>query len=340
MNPRYLETYRRHRALFLLLIACSVAVATWFAVGEPKMYRATVTLWSAGPDGSSQDAIGAPPPAAQEQQLLNELLTTHYVRERVARRAELVGYLRRHGVEGWGPSALVARLRGPGTLDARIEAALGPKRVTSVVQGPHVLEIAYDAPSPELALAMVRSLVAEFRHQRVALRRDALSAYREQVRAASTALVKARATLRQFLRTHPGASVSPQLAALARAERNAVERLADAAERLDTAPVDASASTPPATSLRVIDRPKLPTGPTTGRQAVVVGVLAGLFVGMLVSALGILALTTAGDFLRRVEEPPREPSEDADERRLAERDDDRPIAEPFAERLSRWAGRA
>ena len=92
MNPRYLETFRRHRILFLLTIVVAVVLATWASLGEPALYRSSTSLWSDTPTGAAT-AFGTPPPAAQEQTMLNELLTTQYFRTQVARGGPLAEYL-------------------------------------------------------------------------------------------------------------------------------------------------------------------------------------------------------------------------------------------------------
>lgn len=291
MNPRYLETFRRHRTLFLVPPIVAMLLATWFNVGEPAMYRSSTSVWSDAPGGSAHEVTGAPPPAAQEQSMLNELLTTEYFRTNVARRGPLAKYLQRRPSEGWGPTALLSKLRGPGTLDERIAVALSPKRVTSLVQGPHVLKIDYDAPTPALAAGTLRALVTEFRRQRGVLGRDALTAYRKQLTAASEALTEARRNVANYRRDHPGSTSSdPQFRELAEAERNAVEQLAAATESLG----EASAELDPAafqTTLRVVDPAEVPTAPTAGPKRVVLGLGAGFFAGALVSILGIVALT-------------------------------------------------
>ena len=269
----------------------AMALALWFNVGEPAMYRSSTSVWSDAAGGSSPEMTGAPPPAAQEQSMLNELLTTEYFRTNVARRGPLAEYLERRPTQGWGPSALLAKLRGPGTLDERIAVALSPKRVTSLVQGPHVLKIDYDAPTPALAAGTLRALIAEFRRQRGVLGRNALTVYQKQLTAASEALTEARKNLADYRRDHPGSTVSDaQFRELVEAERAAVESLAAATESIG----EASRALSPAnfqTTLRVVDPPEVPTGPTAGPKRVVLGLGAGFFAGALVSILGIVALT-------------------------------------------------
>ena len=227
--------------------------------------------------------------------MLTELLTTEYFRSNVARRGPLQAHLESHGMEGWDPGSLLTRLRGLRALEERIEIALGPKYVLASVQGPHVLRINYEAASPTLAAGTLRALLAEFRKERAVLRRGALDSYRRQLEAASTALARARSRLRDYVRDHPGARSSREVAALARAERDALERLDDATETFGEA--SAAALDPAAfqRTLRVIDAPSVPTAPTTGIRRLAMATVAGLFAGIVVSILGVIIVAKVGE---------------------------------------------
>ena len=291
MNPRYLETFRRHRILFVLPVVLAVVVAGWAALGEPTLYRSSLSLWS-DTTSESNEAFGAPPPAAEEQTMLNELLTTQSFRTNVARNGPLADYLERNPSDGSGPTALLKRMRSTPTLDDRISAALGPKRVTSTIEGPHVLKINFDATSPTLALETLRVLVQEFTKQREVLRRDAVSAAERQVATASRALGRARGRLTNYVQDHSSATrADPRLRALSETERRALIELATATESLNretTAVLNGSSGR---ATLRIVDAPQLPIGPSAGRKKLAMTILAGLFVGTLLSILGIVALT-------------------------------------------------
>lgn len=298
MMPLYLRTFRQHRPLFLLPVLLAVVFAGWFTLGEPKLYRSTTTLWADPVGGPPPETIGAPTAAAQEQAMLAELLTTQSFRTAVARGGPLAAHLERHPSEGWGLSALLAELRGSGALDDRIAAALGGRRATSTALGAHVLEIKLDAPSPTLAVGTLRALLTEFQAERAVRRSVALGAYRAEVAAATAALAEARTKLLDFTREHPSASrTNPMRALLATAERNADARLVDAKgalEQASSSPASASAQR----SLRVVDPPTVPTAPTAGPKRVALGLVAGLFAGVLVSILGIVALTRSAVLVR------------------------------------------
>jgi uncharacterized protein involved in exopolysaccharide biosynthesis len=292
MNPRYLETFNRHRGRYLVPVVLAGILALWMSLGAPKLYRSQTSLWSDTAGGSGAEAIGATPPAAQDQSILNELLTTRYFVHNVARLSPLQAYLEQHQSEGWGPTAMLSKLRAAPTLDERIAAALSPKRVTAVVRGPHVLEISYDATTPELAVKTLRVLVQQFRKQRAALLRDALTVAQQQVLSASKALGAARTNLNEYIRQHPGSSsADPELSSLAGAERDAVTQLANATQTFNQASTAVLNGASFANTLRVVDPPRLPIGPSTGKKHMLMSLVAGLFAGALISILGIVILT-------------------------------------------------
>ena len=291
MNQRYMETYRQHRVLFLLPLFVGMLFALWVSLGSPAVYRSSTSIWSDTAGGSANDLTGAPPPAAQEQTMLNELLRTQAFATSVAEAGPLADYLRAHPSQGWGPGVLMQKLRGAPTLDERIATALGPKKVTSLVLGPHVLKISYDGPTPEVSYGTLRALMSKYEQQRDQLRRTPWNSYRTSVGAASNALSKARAQVQTYAREHPGVSSSrPRDAAtLQHAERNALDQLAAATQGLTDAANSALDST--GTTLRVVDKPDIPLAAYGRHKTLLFGLFAGLFVGALVSAIAIYALT-------------------------------------------------
>jgi hypothetical protein len=293
MNPRYIDTYRQHRALYLVPLLIGMVMALWFNLGSPKLYRSSTSLWSDTAGGSANDASGAPPPATQEQTMLNELLLTQYFPRRIAQKSPLEAYLKSHPSDGWGPGALLAKLRGPATLEDRVATALSPKRVTSLVLGPHVLKISYDGPSPTVSYETLRALVREFEKQRDALRADAITSYKDAITAASQALAKARADVSTYIREHPGVSqTDPQMRALLHSERNALDQLTGATEGLNQAANSALGNSQ--ATLRVVDPPEVPMAAYGRHKRFVFAIFAGMFVGALISAIVIFALTKTG----------------------------------------------
>src|SRR5438105_2610218 len=124
MNPRYREAFRRHRILYSLPAVLMTLLAAWFVLGAPKVYQADASLWVDTP-APQQSSLAETntfllTPAAQAQQLLGELLTTRDFRVEVAKRGPLETYLRSKPSQGWGPTGLLANLKGTATLDSRI----------------------------------------------------------------------------------------------------------------------------------------------------------------------------------------------------------------------------
>jgi hypothetical protein len=294
MNPAYIETFRRHRVLFLVPVALAGMIALWAAFGAQKQYRSTTGLWVDTAGGASYQVVGAPSPAADAQTMLNELLRTEYFDRAVAKQSPLEAYLDSNPSAGWGPAAVIAKLRRTPALTDRIAAALGPSHVTSTVQGPHVLEITFDAASPELALATLRVLVRQFQEQRATFDRDALTAARLQVTAATNALDQAHANVQEYLGLHPtSTSLDRELGALTLAERQAAVALSGATRALRDASTALFQGGTFATTLRVLDEPRLPLGPTQGKRRLALSFIAGLFGGAIFSVIGVVVLTTA-----------------------------------------------
>jgi uncharacterized protein involved in exopolysaccharide biosynthesis len=290
MNERYKDTFRQHRRLFLLPLLVGVVFALWVNLGAPAVYRSSTSLWSDTAGGSANDLTGAPPPAAQEQTMLNELLQTQAFQKSVAEAGPLADYLRAHPSQGWGPGVVMQKLRGAPTLDDRIATALSSKRVTSLVLGPHVLKVSYDGPTPQVSYDTLRALISQYEKQRDALRDDALNSYRDSVAAATKALSDAKTQVQTYLREHPGVSASdPGMVALQHAQRNALDQVAAATQGLTDAANSSLDST--AGTLRVVDKPEVPTAAYGTHKKLLFGLIAGLFVGALVSGIAIYAIT-------------------------------------------------
>jgi hypothetical protein len=302
MNPRYRETFRRHRLFFLLPVLLGTMLGLTFGLGSAKLYRSDATLVFKSLDTASTQ-FGATPPAAHNQAMLNELLATHGFPEAVARRSPLQEYLKTHNSTSWTPAALLKRfLKGQPTLDDRIAEAFSSKRVTSIPSGSDFLEVSFEAPDPALAQATLRVLINQFLRQRSRLQGNALSAAVTQFTKARSQRTKAQAELRNYSNLHPGSTstADPHLAALSNAQLQATRQLRDAANVMNTAMAAVNGGTGLPTTATVFDPPRLPVGATTGKKRVVQLMLVGAFVGGLLSFLAIMFLSRPG----RSEAPP------------------------------------
>ena len=291
MNPLYVQTFRRHRRLFIGIVVVALVSAMWMNLGAPKMYRSGVTIWADAP-GADDAASGVTPPAAREQNTLTDLLALRSFRDEVARRGPLPAYLKSHPVEGWGPSAIIASLRGSG--GAGIDEALSLKHVTSAVLGLHILQITFDAPSPAVAQKTLQGLVSAWKAERDKLPNALLTSYQQQLEQATAALSAAQEKLDQF-RRRPGSAGSSKLKQLEAAAKAASFQRAADLKMLNSV---LNAGSQPEPTVTVKDGPTLPAVPTTGHKKLIKGMLAGLFAGLLVSALGVVALARGPELVR------------------------------------------
>jgi hypothetical protein len=310
MNPRYRETFRRNRLLFLLPVVLGALLGLTFGLGSPKLYQSYTTLWSDSAGAASAEAFGALPPAGQEQSMLMELLTTKTFVNNIATNSPLKDYLESHTSTGWTPTALVKRLlKGTPTLDERITTALGPKRVTSTVRGQHILEVSLDAPEPVLARATLRALIQEYFRERHILAQSTLRSARQQVNAASQSLTQAQTELQTYIRTHPSLPPNdPERQALAQAQRTALAQLNSTTTTMNQALGAVASGNGLQSTLHTVDHPTLPLGPVTGKKRVVETAFAGAFVGALLSFLLIMFLSRPGRAAAPVPQQPATPT--------------------------------
>jgi uncharacterized protein involved in exopolysaccharide biosynthesis len=298
----YRTTFLRHRRLLLAPIVITVFLALWTAAGSPKAYESAASLWIDNPaplpSSLTETNPTIRPPAEQQQLLLDELLKTRDFKLTVGHTAPLARHLAENPSAGWGPMALLSRLRGGPPLDARVLAALSPKRFTSTVAGPQVLQLSYRGPTPTVAAETLKALIGEFdrRRARLGVQRgeSTLAYYKAQAAAASKAVVDARAGVDDYLRSHPGVSASdPHLGANRRAEQAAGRELAQATAKLNQVSSDLRELSTSEAGVRVIDAPRVPDGPMSGKKLLLLAAVGGLFAGGLISLLGLIALTPA-----------------------------------------------
>lgn len=303
MNPRYREEFRRHRILYSLPMALITLLAIWYVAGAPKAYQSGASLWvdTPAPEASSltQTNQFVVTPATQAQELLNELLTTRQFRLDVGRRGPLASYLAAHPSSGFGPSALLAELRGKQSTDDLVVAALDAKHVLTTVAGPQVLAISVKEPTPTVALGTMRALVHAFNKQRTSfnLERGAatLAYYQNQAKAAAETLSSTQADMQTFLAANPTASnvgntaEDAQLRSLLQAEKVARSRYSAANRSANQSALSLKATRSDRASFEVIDPPALPTGPVSGKKKELMAVVGGLFAGALLSFLALVA---------------------------------------------------
>jgi uncharacterized protein involved in exopolysaccharide biosynthesis len=283
-STSYRETFRRHRKLFCLPIILGALGASLFLFGMGKTYKSTASLWvdtpppAASTIGANTDPALTQPPAASEQAVLTELLTTR----------------------GFAASVAESSLLGKslGSAAAIREAAaglLGKGQVVQTVPGGQVLQISYSASSPAMAESVLGAVIAQLRNyteSRTFRHNQASVAYeRVQVKAAETALTTARSHVAAYQAQHPGVTqADPNYVSLVAAETNAATQLTQANTALSQV---SGTSNGGAWSIQVIDPPSQASTTALGKKKIVEVVLGGALGGLLVSFLAVVFLTPA-----------------------------------------------
>jgi len=301
MNQSYVQTFNRHRLLFSLPVVILAVLALWVVVATPKQYKAGASLLVDTPvtqPSSFNDPNPADvPPATQTQQLLSELLATRSFRLKIGRQGPLTKYLAAHPSEGWGPTVLLQKLRGTRAPADRTWNALDEKHVITALQGGQVLSIELHGPTPEVAVGTLKALLTTFTQERraidVARQESSVSHYENQVATAQRQLDEIDTRIASGNLSAADAPVF-QRAAQARVRR-ATRALSQARFSLD-----AARGLGP--TYQMIDKPSLPAPAVSGMKKSLFGVVAGIFVGCLISFLAIVLLTGSEDKQRERDE--------------------------------------
>src|SRR4029077_2264131 len=135
------------------------------------------------------------------------LLTTRDFRIQIGKSGPLQGYLANHTSAGWGPTGLIAELKGTGSLSDRVVKALGPTSVTTRVVGPQVLAVAVHSTSPTVAAGTLKALIREFRLEsntvQTAQSKASLQYYRAQKVGAQADLTAATKQFTDYVAANP-----------------------------------------------------------------------------------------------------------------------------------------
>lgn len=296
----YRETFRRHRRLLLTPVVLAAVLALWFTLGSPKSYEATASLWVDNPAPEPSSLTETNPelrtPAEQQQLLVGELLQTRSFRIAVARSSPLQRYLAAGAPTGWAPTGLLRAVAGHQSLDAQILNALGPKHLIAAVEGPQMLELKFRGPTPAVVAGTLSALIKQLTARRVALDVErgvrTRAFYQQQVDAAQTSVTEARNAVAAYVHANPTAGPDdPSLKAALRAQRVAGQDLGQATTKLNQAKSDEQSTQASDTGVDVMDAPRAPTGPVSGKAKVVEALIGGLFAGALIALLGLVALT-------------------------------------------------
>jgi hypothetical protein len=309
--------FRRHWLVFLLPIPLALAITVWVVATKPASYQSQAALWVDNPPSqpSSVGAVDATvaPPAAQQQTLLNELLTTNSFRVAVADHSPLARYLATHSSAGTGPSGLIAMLKGTPPLDERIRVALQGGLLTTV-QGPQILAISLLAPTATVAQQTLQALITEFDAERntvLATRNHAtISGLEAALNAANRQATQTHQAVTAYQAQNPTANATsdPTLQALTQAERVVANQVVTATNTLNQVLVANASPASDQSTFRILDAPSTPIGPTSGRLTSLITIFAGLVAGILTSILGVITLTRLEDRKHRTPPPHTQPT--------------------------------
>jgi hypothetical protein len=278
----YRATFRRHRLLLSLPLVLGILGAAVIVATHKTDYTSTANLWvdTAPPNASSVGpGAGALPttPAAAEQSLLGELITTNQFAVAVAD-----GSLLRH------------ELGDQAEINLKAASYVTPAQVGSLVGGPQVLALSYTSSSPGIARSVLQAIINELIRQSTGLSaihvQAAITYYKSLITEQSGVLASATANVNAFLATHPNATAqsNPNLSALVSAENAADQQLSQTKSSLSQA--QGASGTTSGWMVDVIDTPSVAEADTFGKKKMVEVVLGGLFAGGLISFLGVLML--------------------------------------------------
>jgi hypothetical protein len=311
----YKQTLKRHRRLLLLPVVLSTLIASWITFGAAPTYRSTTALWvdnglsvassldtSIGTStGLSADASTGPTgPAALEDEVLGELLTTGDFDLAVAEHSTLPQFIASGASSGgFSPSVLLNRVHhsSGGSPDDTAAVSVGTQ-VRATVAGPQVLLLSYVGPSPAVAQSVLRSVVVELGKPRFNLQDNIGKAaswlYSHRLSAVAAALANTRAALADYARSHPRANSAndPAYAALAR-EVVVADTLLESVQVASNAAAGMNVSAPQGAgaTLSVVDPPSLPRAQVAGLGSKISGAVAGTFAGLIVSLLVLILVT-------------------------------------------------
>lgn len=294
---RYIETFFRHKVLLLTPLVLTLLLSVWYVSTQSTTYTATSTVWFDNqlPNPGYLDAPGTgAPPANQAQTLLTQLLTTRDFLLKAADKGPLAAYVRSQGGD-------------PKSAEDRIAGTLGPAVSASAV-GPQILQVWMTNRDPKLAQQQLAAVVDEYfdyvKTLRSAREQALVDYYKPRLDSATDALANAHAAQIAYLEAHPAAggvgASDPTYGALTSDVSTAQTQFA-AVQTAYTQADQALTTEQAAVSSHVIDPPGAATASSKSKAAIFAGA-AGLFFGLLLGLLGLIALTAADTAARRRED--------------------------------------
>ena len=304
MIARFLETFFRHKMLILLpaIITPLVVIPFAFALVKPY-YEVWAGLWVERPAyvPSGDDWNRYITPAQNQQSRLVELLKTRSFTEDVARKTSL------------GP--LLDSNDGRVEVYDYLQRAIAP-----IATGNKLLNIRVRTEDPDLSMEIIQATVSTFRdrnqNDRMIAASQAISFYEQQLKDAEDKLNVSRESMRRYAVANPRAVTEDRSSTAVRSTlpTSATDpQLAEVLQRLDQdqkeverlrglvsqAKFDATANLEGTdSSLQILDPPVYPTRAQRDRRRLLIFPAAAVVIGMLVSALLLVALAASDRSVR------------------------------------------
>jgi uncharacterized protein involved in exopolysaccharide biosynthesis len=294
---RYIETFFRHKVLLLTPLVLTLLVSFWYVKSQPTTYMNSMKVWFDNqlPSPGYLDPTGSngPAPATTAQTLLGQLLSTRDFLVRAAQRGPAADY--------------IAKQPDPNAAASTIGGTIGSS-VTAFAVGPQILSVGMTGRDPKFVTQQLSAVVDEYfdyvKTLRGAREQAMVSYYKPRLDDANTTLQQAQAAQLAYVETHPLAGTAgtpdPQYNALTVAVTTAQNQYNDVQKNYTQA--DQALTTEQAqVSSHVIDLPGAASASSKKKAAIFAGG-AGIFFGLLVGLLGLIALTAADTAARRRED--------------------------------------
>jgi uncharacterized protein involved in exopolysaccharide biosynthesis len=295
---RYIETFFRHKVLLLTPLVITLVLSGLYVKSQPTTYSTSAKIWQdnqlPGPGYLDPTGNGGTPPANSAQTLFGQLLSTQDFLVKAALRGPAAGWIRSQP--------------DPTAAANQVAATLGSS-VSAMASGPQILGVSLTSRDPVNAQKELSAVVDEYfdyvKTLRSAREQAMVDYYKPRLDAASAALQEAQAAQFSYVQSHPLAGGSagtpdPEYGALSAAVLAAQTQYNSVEQNYTTA--DQALTTEQAqVSSHVIDAPGAPLASSKKKAAVFAGG-AGIFFGLLVGLLGLIALTAADTAARRRED--------------------------------------
>lgn len=300
---RFLETFFRNWVVVLGLIVICVAVSGLLVYEQPRTYQASTSLWFQTSLASGASVGGAPTvsttgmtPADEAVGFIHELLSTRAFCVDIGHKGPLADELAARVAT---PPDVSTTLKGQ-LLDDSIENTMQTKTLVTAT-GPELVTITFDDQDAQVAASTLKALLDELSGETVNLAlaqaERQVTFYSQQVPDLQKQSDQAEAAVAAYLTAHPELVV-PQpppdatLAGLQAVATQDQQQLGALLQNLSQAKaIQQGIGTSGQAVYRVIDAPVAPHTSVSRVKPLLLGVGAGLAVGLAFSLLCLVLLT-------------------------------------------------